>query len=477
MSRIREAYDKAGVADTVALSTSNSYGSTFVGTPRFTAASLLTGVYSFGVDVSNAAAGRTCSFDAPDIAAAATFGTGVTYTITATSGNPLLTTSSAHGLVVGNTIQFTALAGATGINTGVTYYVATAPSSTTLTVSATAPGGAIITPGGTIAGTLTAVGMTAQIYSTLMIATFASPNTWTTGGNASLPFFKVQDSGSTGTVVQVGMFPSGAAVPNKITVTANATNMSTGSEPTIPFNTPVAFLLQIDSVKRTARLRIFTDWKSFSADLFDYTYDISAAVSPVNTSNLWRRTIVGPNGTVTLNTWNMTVQHLESESGWSASPNVGGPPSPPIGATASGYITRTYPTADVTTTGLTGSSNPSPLSSLLNNPTLVTTTYIQSGTAPTGAGGSGERLEFTTTAYNSGVGRGITAWFWASLVSGSVSGSMVATVRQAGTVIATRTFTVTSTAAKYQIALTEAEQALLPAGALTLSIRLDFTAS
>lgn len=477
MSRIREAYDKAGVADTVALSTSNSYGSVFVGTPRFTAASLLTGVYGFGVDLSNAATGRTCSYDAPDIAAAATFGTGVTYTITATSGNPLLTTSTAHGLVAGNTMQFTALAGATGISVAVTYYVATAPSTTTLTISATYPSGTILTPGGTIAGTLTAVGITTQIYSALLIATFASPNTWTTTGNATLPFFKIQDSGSTGNVVQVGMFPSGATTPNKITITANATNVSTGTEPVIPFNTPIAFLLQVDSVKLTARLRVFSDWKSFTPDLLDATYNISAAIAPTNTSNSWRRTLVGPNGTVLTNTWSMTVQHLESESGWSSSPNIGGPPSPPIGATAGGYITRTYPTADVTTTGLTSSSNPSPLSSLLNNPTLATTTFISSGLAPTGAGATGERLEFTSSTVNSGAGRGMITWFWASLVTGSVTGSMVATVRNAGSVIATRTFTVTATAAKYQVAFTESEQALLPTGALTLSIRLDFTAS
>ena len=68
--------------------------------------------------------------------------TGVTNAV-----NPTITTSAAHGLVVGEVVNIFSVGGATGVNGSFT--VATVPTSTTFTITATAPG--VYTSGGFIA--------------------------------------------------------------------------------------------------------------------------------------------------------------------------------------------------------------------------------------------------------------------------------------------------------------------------------------
>ncbi len=62
--------------------------------------------------------------------------------------NPTITTSSAHGLVTGDLVTIASVGGATGVNG--TFNVASVPSPTTFTITASAPGA--YTSGGTVAG-------------------------------------------------------------------------------------------------------------------------------------------------------------------------------------------------------------------------------------------------------------------------------------------------------------------------------------
>lgn len=73
------------------------------------------------------------------------------------SGN-VLTVSTTHNLAAGDAIVFTAVSGASGISTGVTYYVLTTPAATTLTLS-TVRGGAT--------QTITGTGVTATFHKVL----------------------------------------------------------------------------------------------------------------------------------------------------------------------------------------------------------------------------------------------------------------------------------------------------------------------
>ncbi len=66
---------------------------------------------------------------------------------TAVVSTNVITTASAHGLVVGNAVSFSGGGSVTGFTAGQVYYVLTAPSSTTLTISAT-PGGSVVNLGG-----------------------------------------------------------------------------------------------------------------------------------------------------------------------------------------------------------------------------------------------------------------------------------------------------------------------------------------
>lgn len=61
----------------------------------------------------------------------------------------VVTTATAHGLVVGATVQLGAITTSTGIVAGTTYYVTAVGSLTTLTLSATAGGTALTTTSGT----------------------------------------------------------------------------------------------------------------------------------------------------------------------------------------------------------------------------------------------------------------------------------------------------------------------------------------
>ena len=67
----------------------------------------------------------------------------------AVAGN-LFTTTTAHGLAIGDRVRFLSMTGGTPIVVGSTYYVLTAPSGTTFTVSATLGGAAVVI---TLAGT------------------------------------------------------------------------------------------------------------------------------------------------------------------------------------------------------------------------------------------------------------------------------------------------------------------------------------
>lgn len=61
-------------------------------------------------------------------------------TLTSVASTDVFTTGSAHGYVVGDPVWFSGLTGGTGLTANQVYYVATVPSSTTFTVSATLGG-------------------------------------------------------------------------------------------------------------------------------------------------------------------------------------------------------------------------------------------------------------------------------------------------------------------------------------------------
>lgn len=65
-----------------------------------------------------------------------------TVAIVASTG--VLTVSATHGLVVNDPIQLGTITGTTGVVAGTTYYVKTAPTGTTLTLSATVGGAALV---------------------------------------------------------------------------------------------------------------------------------------------------------------------------------------------------------------------------------------------------------------------------------------------------------------------------------------------
>lgn len=74
-----------------------------------------------------------------------------TATIVATTG--VITTPASHGLVVGDMVSFATIVTTTGITEGTVYYVKTAPSGTTFTLSATSGGVALtLTTDGTATG-------------------------------------------------------------------------------------------------------------------------------------------------------------------------------------------------------------------------------------------------------------------------------------------------------------------------------------
>lgn len=69
--------------------------------------------------------------------------TASTVAFVAEADDETLTASAAHGLVVGDRIQITALVGGTGLTVGSSYWVLTVPSDTTLTIGATPYGSAV----------------------------------------------------------------------------------------------------------------------------------------------------------------------------------------------------------------------------------------------------------------------------------------------------------------------------------------------
>ena len=83
-----------------------------------------------------------------------------TVTIAITTG--VLTTSVTHGLAVGNAVQLAGVTGGAPLVSGTTYYVQSVPSSTTLTLSATLGGSAIVT---TTSGTATGISLVTGAYS------------------------------------------------------------------------------------------------------------------------------------------------------------------------------------------------------------------------------------------------------------------------------------------------------------------------
>jgi hypothetical protein len=83
-----------------------------------------------------------------------------TVTIAITTG--VLTTSVAHGLAVGNPVQLQGVTGGAPLASGVTYYVQSVPSSTTLTLALTAGGALIAT---TASGTASGITLMTGAYS------------------------------------------------------------------------------------------------------------------------------------------------------------------------------------------------------------------------------------------------------------------------------------------------------------------------
>lgn len=88
-----------------------------------------------------------------------------TATIVASTG--VFTTSVAHSLVVGDRVVLGTITGTTGVTAGTTYYVKTAPTGTTFTLSATAGGPAL---------TLTTDGSTASVSEVLGLVTYEPPD-------------------------------------------------------------------------------------------------------------------------------------------------------------------------------------------------------------------------------------------------------------------------------------------------------------
>jgi hypothetical protein len=92
-----------------------------------------------------------------------------TVTIAITTG--VLTTSATHGLAVGNAVQLAGVAGGAPLASGVTYYVQSVPTSTTLTLALTSGGAAIAT---TTAGTATGISLVTGAYSVTIPNTVTS---------------------------------------------------------------------------------------------------------------------------------------------------------------------------------------------------------------------------------------------------------------------------------------------------------------
>ena len=80
-------------------------------------------------------------------------------TIAITTG--VLTVSAAHGLSVGNPVQLAGVTGGAPLVSGVTYYVQSVPTTTTLTLALTAGGAAIAT---TTSGTATGISLVTGAY-------------------------------------------------------------------------------------------------------------------------------------------------------------------------------------------------------------------------------------------------------------------------------------------------------------------------
>ncbi len=91
--------------------------------------------------------------------------------------NPTITTSSAHGLNVGQTVLITGVGGATGVN-GI-WGVSTVPTSTTFTIGAPAPG--TYTSGGTVTLVAVIAPQTYQLVSAGADGVFGSGGLWDMG--------------------------------------------------------------------------------------------------------------------------------------------------------------------------------------------------------------------------------------------------------------------------------------------------------
>jgi hypothetical protein len=119
-------------------------------------------------------------------------------TVTADAGTNVLTTATAHGLAVGDRVRFTNSGGALpgGITAGTNFFVLTAPTSTTLTLSAT-DGGPVLDITSTGTGTHT-------IYYRPQLVEWAAPNEictlyeGETSGTRSDPFHVVISAGPEG---------------------------------------------------------------------------------------------------------------------------------------------------------------------------------------------------------------------------------------------------------------------------------------
>jgi hypothetical protein len=83
--------------------------------------------------------------------------------ITGVAATDVLTSSTAHGLAVGDPVQFTAITGGAGLVEGTRYYVVVVPSSTTLQLSATVGGAVFDFTTDITGGTITSIPYTKEV--------------------------------------------------------------------------------------------------------------------------------------------------------------------------------------------------------------------------------------------------------------------------------------------------------------------------
>jgi hypothetical protein len=112
--------------------------------------------------------------------------TGVAAGGAVTFGSATITTASAHGFTAGQPVFFTVVAGSPGVLTGVTYFVISAPTSTTLTVGTSLQSVTpVVITAGTATGVVSASPFSVTIPDSAIATEFSLGIDWADGANSN----------------------------------------------------------------------------------------------------------------------------------------------------------------------------------------------------------------------------------------------------------------------------------------------------